>query len=74
MNTEEKEVNPADVAMIAELEKKVEERVMQILRTNSYMVASIVASMIKSGLLADTDFIAQMGRKLGEREARNYNH
>lgn len=72
MNTEEKEVNPADVAMIAELEQKVEERIVGILQKQSYFIKELVYANIASHLVSDPNFIANMGRKIAEREARNH--
>lgn len=58
----------ANTALMLELDEKVEKRVMEILQKNMTAI-----SMGMAGFLPyDSNFIANIGRKLGEREARNY--
>lgn len=58
----------ANTALMLELDEKVEKRVMDILHKNAYLLASSVGG----SLWCDPNFIANIGRKLGEREAKNW--
>jgi hypothetical protein len=58
----------ANTALMLELDEKVEKRVMEIMQKHIYMYAPSLGS----ALACDASFIANMGRKLGEREARNW--
>ena len=58
----------ANTALMLELDEKVEKRVMEIVQKHIYMYAPSIGS----ALSYDANFIANIGRKLGEREARNW--
>lgn len=60
----------ANTALMLELDEKVEKRVMEILQKNAYMMAPSIGS----SLSCDPNFIANIGRKLGEREAKNWSN
>ncbi len=58
----------ANTALMLELDEKVEKRVMEIVQKHIYMYAPSIGS----ALSCDANYIANIGRKLGEREARNW--
>ena len=58
----------ANTALMLELDEKVERRVMEILQKHIY----VFAPSIGSALSCDANFIANVGRRLGEREAKNW--
>jgi hypothetical protein len=58
----------ANTALMLELDEKVDKRVMEIVNKH---ISSI--SMSVGGTLPyDANFVANLGRKLGEREAKNW--
>lgn len=60
----------ANTALMLELDERVEKRVMEILHKNIYSMAPAIGST----LWCDPNFIANLGRKLGEREAKNWSN
>lgn len=58
----------ANTALMLELDEKVEKRVLDILQKNM----STISMGVASSLPYDSGFIANVGRKLGEREAKNW--
>lgn len=58
----------ANTALMLELDEKVEKRVMEIVQKNMGAISMGVAG----GLPFDPNFVANLGRKLGEREAKNW--
>lgn len=59
----------ANTALMLELDEKVEKRVMEIIQKHIWSFAPSIGST----LYCDPNFIANVGRKLGEREAKNWN-
>ena len=60
----------ANTALMLELDERVEKRVMEILHKNIYSLAPVIGGT----LWCDPNFIANIGRKLGERESRNWSN
>jgi hypothetical protein len=60
----------ANTALMLELDERIEKRVMQILHKNIYSLAPSIGST----LWCDPNFVANLGRKLGEREAKNWSN
>lgn len=58
----------ANTALMLELDEKVEKRVMEILQKNVYAIIPTIGG----SLWCDPNFVANLGRKLGEREAKNW--
>jgi len=59
----------ANTALMLELDEKVEKRVMDILQKHIYTFTPGIGS----NLSCDSSFIANMARKIAEREAKNWN-
>lgn len=60
----------ANTALMLELDEKVEKRVMEIVQKHIWSLAPSVGS----ALAGDPNFIGNMGRRLGEREAKNWSN
>jgi len=58
----------ANTALMLELDEKVEKRIMEIVQKN---ISSITMG-VGGTLPFDSTFVANLGRKLGEREAKNW--
>lgn len=58
----------ANTALMLELDDKVEKRVLEIVQKH----ISVIAMGVANSLPYDSNFIANIGRKLGERESKNW--
>ena len=58
----------ANTALMMELDDRVEKRVMEIIQKN----ITNISIGVGGSLPYDSNFIANVGRKLGERDARNW--
>lgn len=60
----------ANTALMLELDEKVEKRVMEIVNKH----ISSISMSVGGSLPYDPNFVANLGRKLGEREAKNWSN
>jgi hypothetical protein len=60
----------ANTALMLELDDKIEKRVLEIMQKHMYSFAPTMGS----ALWCDPNFIANVGRRLGEREAKNWSN
>lgn len=60
----------ANTSLMLELDEKIEKRVMEIVQKN----ISAIAMSVGGTLPYDSNFVGNLGRKLGEREAKNWSN